>query len=139
MPGMERADSQCFSLAEEKDHRCSRFCEFSHVCGNVWACRTSGATHICDSTCDQRVQLDSYQSVCRLSKRTFTTQQRCDAQTVRPFEITRKAPQSQLSRLEPVALQMRGFLTVFPLMLRRALRDQHRCNTAAQSTQPCNA
>ncbi len=60
-------------------HRCTRFCVFEHVCGNVWTCRTSGATHICDSTCDQRIQLDSHQAVCRLSKRVFAIhQQRSD-------------------------------------------------------------
>jgi hypothetical protein len=69
-----RPSPQCHSLqtvTSLESHQCSRFCSFEHVVGNVFLCRTSGKTHICDSTCQERVQLDRYSSVCRLSKRVF--------------------------------------------------------------------
>ncbi|CAL8461896.1 g1427 [Coccomyxa elongata] len=55
-----------------KGHQCTRFCGFEHVFGNVFNCTSSGKTHICDSTCEERVQLDPHTSVCRLSKRVFS-------------------------------------------------------------------
>lgn len=53
-------------------HQCSRFCIFQHVFGNVFTCTSSNKTHICDSNCEERIQLDPHTSVCRLSKRVFT-------------------------------------------------------------------
>lgn len=37
-------------------HRCTRFCDFEHLFGNVYLCRSSGSHHCCDSNCDQTVR-----------------------------------------------------------------------------------
>jgi len=55
----------------QHEHKCNRFCQFEHVVGNVYTCTSSGTTHVCDANCAERVQLDAYTSVCRLSKRAF--------------------------------------------------------------------
>ena len=74
MAASRQPSSRCHNLhlaTAVKTHQCSRFCNFEHVVGNMFLCKSSGQTHICDSTCQERVQLDSYSSVCRLSKRVF--------------------------------------------------------------------
>lgn len=38
-------------------HTCTRFCEFQHSFGNLYICKTSGTHHVCDQTCQQRVQV----------------------------------------------------------------------------------
>lgn len=62
-------------------HTCTRFCRFEHQVGNLYVCVTSGASHICDQTCQQRVFLDGYTSQCRLSGRRFEQKpERCELQ-----------------------------------------------------------
>lgn len=52
-------------------HICTRNCVFQHQFGNVFSCFSSGTTHVCDITCNQKVWYDNYHSICRLSKRLF--------------------------------------------------------------------
>ena len=40
-------------------HRCTRFCAFEHLFGNVYLCRSSGSHHCCDSNCDQTVRVSA--------------------------------------------------------------------------------
>ena len=72
--GLLQAPARFHSLqhGQHHQHKCSRFCSFEHIVGNVWQCTSSGTTHVCDSNCSERVQLDPYSSVCRLSKRVFS-------------------------------------------------------------------
>lgn len=60
----------------ENKHVCTRECSFEKICGNVWRCTTSYHVHVCDHNCDQRLAVDNYSEVCRLSKQVFprTTQ-----------------------------------------------------------------
>ena len=67
----------CLQTGREQHHNCTRFCQFEHVVGNVYTCTSSGKTHVCDSTCAERVQLDPYSSVCRLSRRVFVNDAPC--------------------------------------------------------------
>ena len=70
MPGAsEQPSGGVHCLARGQAHTCDRFCVFEHICGNVWSCQRSGKTHVCDSTCTETVSVDSYTSICRLSKR----------------------------------------------------------------------
>ena len=67
----------CLQTGQEQHHSCTRFCQFEHVVGNVYTCTSSGKTHVCDSTCAERIQLDAYSSVCRLSRRVFVNKAPC--------------------------------------------------------------
>lgn len=40
-------------------HRCTRFCDFEHLFGNMYLCRSSGSHHCCDSNCDQTVRVST--------------------------------------------------------------------------------
>eukprot|EP00884_Botryococcus_braunii_P008863 jgi/Botrbrau1/17979/Bobra.50_1s0068.1 len=69
-------------------HTCTRFCKFRHELGNLYVCVSSGASHICDQTCQQRVRLDPYTSQCRLSGKTFEeSHERQVALHKRPSEV----------------------------------------------------
>lgn len=59
------------AAALNEQHVCNRYCSFTNLFGNVFTCQTSGSVHVCDNTCNQRVWVDPYTSVCRLSKRSF--------------------------------------------------------------------
>lgn len=59
------------SEAQREPHVCTHRCGVEHVVGNLFRCAASGATHICDATCDQRVLYDPTTAICRLSKRLF--------------------------------------------------------------------
>ncbi|XP_047324581.1 uncharacterized protein LOC124928094 [Impatiens glandulifera] len=52
-------------------HKCDFKCENEHVCGNVYRCRLTGLTHVCDKNCNQRIVYDNYSSLCRVSKQIF--------------------------------------------------------------------
>lgn len=52
-------------------HKCDFKCQNEHVCGNVYRCRLTGLTHICDKNCNQRIVYDNHSSLCRVSKQIF--------------------------------------------------------------------
>ncbi|KAL3651238.1 hypothetical protein CASFOL_004240 [Castilleja foliolosa] len=52
-------------------HKCDWKCENEHVCGNMYRCRLTGITHICDKNCNQRILYDNHSSLCRVSKQIF--------------------------------------------------------------------
>ncbi|KAI8540561.1 hypothetical protein RHMOL_Rhmol09G0272600 [Rhododendron molle] len=52
-------------------HKCDWKCANEHVCGNMYRCRLTGLTHICDKNCNQRILYDNHSSLCRVSKQIF--------------------------------------------------------------------
>ncbi|GAB4826053.1 hypothetical protein Ancab_008923 [Ancistrocladus abbreviatus] len=52
-------------------HKCDWKCQNEHVCGNMYCCRLTGLTHICDKNCDQRILYDNHNSLCRVSGQIF--------------------------------------------------------------------
>lgn len=52
-------------------HKCDWKCENENVCGNMYRCRLTGLTHICDKNCNQRIIYDNHSSLCRVSKQIF--------------------------------------------------------------------
>ncbi|KAK6129359.1 hypothetical protein DH2020_036875 [Rehmannia glutinosa] len=52
-------------------HKCDWKCENENVCGNMYRCRLTGLTHICDKNCNQRILYDNHSSLCRVSKQIF--------------------------------------------------------------------
>ncbi|KAM0007772.1 hypothetical protein Hdeb2414_s0133g00807541 [Helianthus debilis subsp. tardiflorus] len=52
-------------------HKCDWKCENEHVCGNMFRCKLTGLTHICDKNCNQRIVYDNNNSLCRVSRQIF--------------------------------------------------------------------
>ncbi|TXG48476.1 hypothetical protein EZV62_024351 [Acer yangbiense] len=52
-------------------HKCDSKCENEHVCGNMYTCKLTGLTHICDKNCNQRILYDNHSSLCRVSGQIF--------------------------------------------------------------------
>lgn len=52
-------------------HKCDWKCANENVCGNMYRCRLTGLTHICDINCNQRILYDNHSSLCRVSKQIF--------------------------------------------------------------------
>ncbi|XXG67006.1 hypothetical protein AAC387_Pa06g0448 [Persea americana] len=52
-------------------HKCDRRCQNEHVCANIYFCKLTGTTHICDKNCDQRIVYDNHSSLCRVSGQVF--------------------------------------------------------------------
>lgn len=52
-------------------HSCTRYCQITHLFGNVYQCAQSGQTHVCDQNCTQRVEYDNVSTICRLSRKVF--------------------------------------------------------------------
>ncbi|KAG8661849.1 hypothetical protein MANES_01G050300v8 [Manihot esculenta] len=52
-------------------HKCDWKCENEHVCGNMYCCKLTGLTHICDKNCNQRILYDNHSSLCRASGQIF--------------------------------------------------------------------
>ncbi|KAF4356578.1 hypothetical protein CsatB_002351 [Cannabis sativa] len=52
-------------------HKCDWKCENEHVCGNMYRCKLTGLTHICDKNCNQRILYDNHSSLCRASRQIF--------------------------------------------------------------------
>ncbi|KAJ1387489.1 hypothetical protein SESBI_39893 [Sesbania bispinosa] len=40
-------------------------------CGNMYRCKLTGLTHICDKNCNQRILYDNHSSLCRASGQIF--------------------------------------------------------------------
>ncbi|KAK8511977.1 hypothetical protein V6N13_073804 [Hibiscus sabdariffa] len=56
-------------------HKCDWKCQNEHVCGNMYRCKLTGITHICDKNCNQRILYDNHSSVCRASGQVFPLSQ----------------------------------------------------------------
>lgn len=52
-------------------HKCDWKCDNEHVCGNMYRCKLTGITHICDKNCNQRILYDNHSSLCRVSGQVF--------------------------------------------------------------------
>ncbi|KAG5019296.1 hypothetical protein JHK85_015610 [Glycine max] len=52
-------------------HKCDWKCQNEHVCGNMYRCKLTGLTHICDKNCNQRILYDNHSSLCRASGQIF--------------------------------------------------------------------
>lgn len=52
-------------------HKCDWKCENEHVCGNMFRCKLTGLTHICDKNCNQRIVYDNNNSICGVSRHIF--------------------------------------------------------------------
>ncbi|KAL1225623.1 hypothetical protein V5N11_008121 [Cardamine amara subsp. amara] len=52
-------------------HKCDWKCENENVCGNMYRCKLTGLTHVCDKNCNQRILYDNHSSMCRASGRIF--------------------------------------------------------------------
>ncbi|XP_038685943.1 uncharacterized protein LOC119985695 [Tripterygium wilfordii] len=52
-------------------HKCDYKCENELVCGNMYCCKQTGLTHICDKNCNQRILYDNHSSLCRVSGQLF--------------------------------------------------------------------
>ncbi|XP_074555561.1 uncharacterized protein LOC141811408 [Curcuma longa] len=52
-------------------HKCDNRCQNELVFGNVYKCKLTGLTHICDKNCDQRILYDNHSSLCRVSRQIF--------------------------------------------------------------------
>ncbi|XP_018483449.1 uncharacterized protein LOC108854401 [Raphanus sativus] len=56
---------------DHQSHKCDWKCENENVCGNMYRCKLTGLTHVCDYNCDQRILYDNHTSLCRASGRVF--------------------------------------------------------------------
>ncbi|KAK9122437.1 hypothetical protein Syun_020054 [Stephania yunnanensis] len=56
-------------------HKCDWKCQNEHVCGNMYLCKLTGVTHICDKNCNQRILYDNHSSLCRVSGQVFPLSQ----------------------------------------------------------------
>ncbi|ERN08191.1 hypothetical protein AMTR_s00018p00174580 [Amborella trichopoda] len=52
-------------------HKCDRRCQNEHMCANIYRCKLTGLTHICDKNCNQRIVYDNHSSFCRVSGQIF--------------------------------------------------------------------
>lgn len=52
-------------------HKCDWKCQNEHVCGNMFRCKLTGLTHICDKNCNQRILYDNHNSLCRVTRQLF--------------------------------------------------------------------
>ncbi|PKA56035.1 hypothetical protein AXF42_Ash015520 [Apostasia shenzhenica] len=53
-------------------HKCDWRCQNEHLFGNMYRCKQTGITHICDRNCDQRILYDNHSSLCRASGKVFS-------------------------------------------------------------------
>ncbi|XP_056844855.1 uncharacterized protein LOC130494556 [Raphanus sativus] len=56
---------------DDSSHKCDWKCENENVFGNMYRCRLTGLTHVCDINCNQRILYDNHTSLCRASGRVF--------------------------------------------------------------------
>ncbi|GFH16922.1 predicted protein, partial [Haematococcus lacustris] len=62
-------------------HECSHHCNISNEFGNLWRCQGSGMLHVCDVNCSQRIPLDRWSSICKVSRKVFPPLQGCAMET----------------------------------------------------------
>lgn len=63
-------------------HKCDVRCQNEHIFGNMYRCKLTGITHICDKNCNQRILYDNHNSLCRVSGQVFPLSP-AEAQVVR--------------------------------------------------------
>ncbi|WCJ27556.1 hypothetical protein M5689_009290 [Euphorbia peplus] len=85
-------------------HKCDWKCQNEHVCGNMYRCKLTGLTHICDKNCNQRILYDNHNSLCRASRQIFPLSP-AEEQAVRG--IRRKNDAADSSPAETCALKRR--------------------------------
>ncbi|EPS58205.1 hypothetical protein M569_16610 [Genlisea aurea] len=85
-------------------HKCDWKCGNENIFGNMFLCRLTGITHICDSNCNQRILYDNHSSVCRVSKKIFPLTQ-AEQQAVRG--VRRKLLDSESSQPDSCAFKRR--------------------------------
>ncbi|XP_018439025.1 uncharacterized protein LOC108811474 [Raphanus sativus] len=56
---------------DDDSHKCDWKCENENVFGNMYRCRLTGLTHVCDINCNQRILYDNHTALCRASGRVF--------------------------------------------------------------------
>lgn len=59
---------------------CNRFCAFEKIGGNMYQCNTHLQLHVCDSSCQQKIRMDNFSEICRLSKKVSPIQAMSDGQ-----------------------------------------------------------
>lgn len=64
-------------------HRCGLNCTIQHVWANLYLCKSTGTSHVCDKNCDQRIVYDNHSSICRASRQIFPLQQQAPHQGMR--------------------------------------------------------
>eukprot|EP00250_Pteridium_aquilinum_P001094 c11304_g1_i1 orf=280-738(-) len=64
-------------------HRCGFNCSIQHVWANLYLCKSTGTSHVCDKNCDQRIIYDNHSSICRASRQIFPLQQHQPVQGIR--------------------------------------------------------
>lgn len=52
-------------------HKCDIRCKNEQIFGNMYRCKLTGTTHICDKNCNQRILYDNHSSLCRVSGQVF--------------------------------------------------------------------
>lgn len=52
-------------------HKCDIKCQNEHIFGNMYRCKLTGITHVCDKNCNQRILYDNHSSLCRVSGHKF--------------------------------------------------------------------
>ncbi|KAF9603787.1 hypothetical protein IFM89_037873 [Coptis chinensis] len=78
-------------------HKCDWKCQNEHVCGNMYLCKLTGVTHICDKNCNQRILYDNHSSLCRVSGQVFpltSTEMQAVRGVRRKFEVESSSPDS---------------------------------------------
>ncbi|XP_065847890.1 uncharacterized protein [Euphorbia lathyris] len=84
-------------------HKCDWKCENEHVCGNMYRCKLTAFTHICDKNCNQRILYDNHSSLCRASRQIFPLSP-AEEQAVRGI---RRKNDAESSPVESCALKRR--------------------------------
>lgn len=72
-----------------QEHVCSRHCSVQLLFGNCYKCESSGKIHICDQNCDQLMEWDRDNRICKVSRKVVprstvthsTSLERCDTTT----------------------------------------------------------
>ncbi|KAH7278018.1 hypothetical protein KP509_38G019900 [Ceratopteris richardii] len=112
---MEEDSSKVVNLsglqrAEVAAHRCGLNCSIQHVCGNLYICKSTGMSHICDKNCDQRIVYDNHTSICRASRQVFPLQAQClDKPAIQG--VRRKNQENEGYELDTLAKRNRCFFS----------------------------
>lgn len=63
--------SSYLGKGEAAGHRCDNACQVEHVWANLYCCKSSNVTHVCDKNCDQRILYDRHTTLCKFSGKYF--------------------------------------------------------------------
>ena len=103
-------------------HKCDWKCENENVCGNMYRCRLTGMTHICDKNCNQRILYDNLSSLCRVSKQIFPLTQ-AEQQAVRGVRRKIDASAEISPQADTCAFKRRRNPHVHPSPFEKAFSD----------------